>query len=183
MKFIQWILSLFEWPDVEENLPTSGVKRPTMSANGLKLLKHYEGLSLTAYRDVAGVLTIGYGDTENVTSGMRITEAEAEQRLQTRLTRDFVPGVITALTQAPTQHQLDAMTSLAYNIGVAAFQRSTLLKRFNEGDISAAADQFLVWHYAAKKSIKGLRKRRAAERMLFLGGDAASAINIGDNTA
>ena len=175
MKLIQWLLSLFQWPDIEP------VQRLGMSANGIALLKHYEGLELTAYRDVAGVLTIGYGGTENVEPGMTIT-AQGADRLRNPLERDFVPGVFTALTRAPNQHQFDAMCSLAYNVGVSAFARSTLVKRFNSGAMEAAADQFLVWHYAGKRSIKGLRKRRAAERMLFLGAEAKAANSVGDST-
>lgn len=178
MKLIEWLLSLFQWPDIEPE----PAKRLGMSANGLAVLKHYEGMELTAYRDIVGKLTIGYGDTENVEPGMTITAQEAEDRLRNRLERDFVPGVFTALTRAPNQHQFDAMCSLAYNVGVPAFQRSTLVKRFNAGAMEAAADQFLVWHYAGKKSIKGLRKRRAAERMLFLGAEAKAAISVGDST-
>lgn len=178
-KLIEWLLSLFT-PKSEEK--TDGIGVSLVSPEGIKLLKYYEGLSLTAYKDIVGKWTIGYGDTENVTPGMVITEQEAEDRLRRRLERDFIPGVISSLDRSPRQCELDALVSLAYNIGVAAFKRSTLLKRYNAGDIQGAADQFSVWHYAAKKSIKGLRKRRAAERMRFLGADADSAINVGDNT-
>lgn len=177
---IQRFLSLFT-PKPEEITGETG-GRPYVSDEGITLLKYYEGLSLSAYRDIVGKWTIGYCDTENVTPGMVITEHEAEDRLRRRLERDFIPGVISSLDRAPRQCELDAMVSLAYNIGVAAFKRSTLLKRYNVGDTQGAADQFLVWHYAAKKSIKGLRKRRAAERMLFLGADADSAIGAGDST-
>lgn len=182
MKFIQWLLSLFT-PKSEEKTEEIGVSRPFLSDQGMALLKHYEGLSLTAYKDIVGKWTIGYGDTENVTAGMVINHDEAEKRLRRRLERDFVPGVLVALAKSPRQCEFDAMVCLAYNVGVSAFQRSTLLKRYNAGETQAAADQFLVWHYAGKKSIKGLRKRRAAERMLFLGADAGSAIAAGDNTA
>lgn len=183
--FLAWLASLFQWPEIEPvgKDAHSSDKRPRMSADGITLLKHYEGCSLTAYKDIAGVWTIGYGDTGDVTPGLVITQADAEQRLRKRLLNEFEPGVLAALSRAPRQCEFDAMASLAYNIGVSAFKRSTLVKRYNAGDTAGAADQFLVWHYAGKQSIKGLRKRRAAERMVFLGGDVKTAINIGDNTA
>lgn len=81
-----------------------------------------------------------------------------------------------------TQYQFDAMACLAYNIGAAAFANSTLVRLFNAGDIQLAADQFLRWDKAGGKSVKGLRRRRAAERALYLGETADKAIAIGDKT-
>lgn len=153
-----------------------------MSETGLTVLKHYEGCELQAYQDSVGVWTIGYGDTENVLPGMVITRQEAEDRLERRLARDFEPGVRAAITVGMRQEQFDAMVCLAYNIGVGAFTGSTLVKLFNAGDIALAADQFPRWDKAAGKSLKGLRRRRAAERALFLGANAAYAIAAGDKT-
>lgn len=127
-----------------------------------------------------GVWTIGYGDTENVLPGLVITQQEAEDRLEHRLARDFEPGVQAAITAGMRQEQFDAMVCLAYNIGVGAFAGSTLVKLFNAGDIALAADQFLRWDKAGGKSLKGLRRRRTAERALFLGANAAYAIAAGD---
>ncbi|KRJ11905.1 lysozyme [Acinetobacter nosocomialis] len=58
--------------------------------------------------------------------------------------------------------------SLTYNIGSGAFKNSTLLKKLNKGDYQGAADQFLVWNKAGGKVMKGLVRRREAERALFL---------------
>lgn len=162
--------------------PASFTSPRSISESGLTVLKHYEGCELKAYRDAVGVLTIGYGDTENVTEGMVITHEEAEDRLERRLGRDFEPGVKAAITAGMRQEQFDAMVCLAYNIGVGAFAASTLVKLFNAGDIQLAADQFLRWDKAGGKSLKGLRRRRAAERALFLGANAAYAIAAGDKT-
>lgn len=129
-----------------------------------------------------GVWTIGYGDTDNVQPGMVITQAEAEQRLRNRLARDFEPSVRQALTQPAAQYQFDAMVCLAYNIGATAFANSTLVRLFNAGDIQLAADQFPRWDKAGGESVKGLRRRRAAERALYLGQSVDKAIAIGDKT-
>ncbi len=153
-----------------------------MSQSGLKILKHYEGCRLEAYQDIVGIWTIGYGDTENVHPGLVITQAEAEERLRNRLARDFEPSVLQCLTHIATQYQFDAMVCLAYNIGAVAFANSTLVRLFNAGDIQLAADQFPRWDKAGGKSVKGLRRRRAAERALYLGETADKAISIGDKT-
>jgi lysozyme len=164
------------------SLPASFSNPRCVSETGLTVLKHYEGCKLTAYRDSVGALTIGFGDTQDVTEGMTITLQEAEDRLERRLGRDFEPGVKAAIQVHMKQEQFDAMVCLAYNIGVGAFGKSTLVKQFNAGDVQGAADEFLRWDKAGGKSLKGLRKRRAAERALFLGANAAYAIAAGDKT-
>jgi lysozyme len=60
------------------------------------------------------------------------------------------------------------MLSLAYNIGPGAFSGSSVLKRFNQGDMQGAADAFLMWNKGGGKVLKGLTRRREAERELFL---------------
>ncbi len=175
MKLIEWILSLFKTPKVEQKQAGNGVMR--LSPDGIKLLKYYEGCELTAYFDPVGIPTIGYGDTQDVWPGMRITEADAEVRLRNRLSRDFEPGVMAALTRKPSQCEFDACVCLAYNVGVSAFTKSTLVRKFNAGDVQGAADQ----SNAGGKPLKGLRRRRAAERALFLGEPIDKALRIGNS--
>ncbi|WP_368641785.1 lysozyme [Castellaniella ginsengisoli] len=153
----------------------------TISPDGMALIKHYEGCRLMAYRDAVGIWTIGYGDTQNVQPGLTITQAEADQRLLSRLAAEFVPEVLAA-AGAPSQCQLDAMVSLAYNIGTGAFARSTLVRLFRGGDTAGAAAQFTRWDKAGGVSLRGLRRRRVAERALFDGKPLAVALQIGDST-
>lgn len=162
--------------------PVSSPSPSYISPAGVGLIEHYEGLRLTAYRDPVGILTIGYGDTGGVYPGQTITQTEADARLKGRLDREFVPGVITALTRAPRQCELDAMVCLAYNIGVGAFGASTLVRKYNAGDTAGAADEFLRWSKAGGQSLLGLRKRRASERVMFRGGTLLDAIRAGDVT-
>lgn len=165
-------------PAVEDAPGTSDMPARRVSAAGLKVIKHFEGLRLEAYKDPVGVLTIGYGDTGNVHPGQVITEVEAEARLKDRLAREFTPGVLSALTRDATQGELDAMVSLAYNVGVGAFRASTLVRKFNAGE--NAAGEFERWVYAGGKQLLGLKRRRAAERALFEGKSAAVAIRIAE---
>ena len=174
---MDWLESLFRKSHPLDVEPVDFV-----SSECLVLIKHYEGVSLTAYRDPVGILTIGYGDTgSHVRHGDSITMQEADDRLRRRLDGEFVPGVLAALTREPKQCELDAMVSLAYNTGTGAFAGSTLVKMYNAG-AAGVADQFLRWDKAKGKSLLGLRRRRAAERMVFLGQRAADAIAIAQDS-
>jgi lysozyme len=114
------------------------------SEDGQKRLRDSEGLRLDAYKDRAGVWTIGYGDTGHVKEGDRITAEEAERRFATRLV-DFEAIVVRAVTVPLRQGQFDALVSLAYNIGVGAFGSSRLVKAINANDIERAAQEFVQW--------------------------------------
>ncbi|MFP0401323.1 lysozyme [Acinetobacter nosocomialis] len=144
----------------------------TTSNAGLNLIKGFEGKRLNAYDDGVGVWTIGFG-TIKYPNGVRVkkgdtcTEQQAETYLKNDLTKFEV--AINKLVKVPlTQNQFDALVSLTYNIGSGAFNNSTLLKKLNKGDYQGAADQFLVWNKAGGKVMKGLVRRREAERALFL---------------
>lgn len=155
----------------------------TMSQEGLKVLRYFEGLRLTAYQDAVGVWTIGHGETgPHVREGLTWTVDQADLALRRRLDNEFVPGVLAAITRSMKQCELDAMVDLAYNVGVAAFQQSTLVKKFNAGDTAGAANEFLRWDKAGGVSLLGLRRRRAADRALFLGFSAEEAIEVGRQT-
>ncbi|GAB4533582.1 MAG: hypothetical protein Kow00133_21420 [Amphiplicatus sp.] len=151
----------------------------SVSPAGLALIKRFEGLRLEAYRDVAGRWTIGYGHTgPDVTEGMRITEAEAEALLREDVAR-FEEAVRAAVRPALAQHEFDALVSLAFNIGAAAFARSTAVRRLNRGDRAGAADAMLWWDKARVngklRRVEGLARRRAAEKALFLGANPVSS--------
>lgn len=145
---------------------TSGGSKTT-SQTGIDLIKGFEGCRLTAYRDSGGTLTIGYGHTLGVTSGMTISQAQAESYLKSDL-QTFESAVNSYVTVPLTQNMFDALVSLSYNIGSNAFKGSTLLSKLNQGDYTAAADQFGAWVKSGGTTLNGLVKRRAAEKQLFL---------------
>lgn len=179
-KILAWLASLRQ-PMPNETIETLTPEPITMSQEGLKVLKHFEGLRLKAYRDPVGVLTIGYGHTgPDVYEGLVWSQAQADKALRQRLEREFVPGVLAVVKRSMRQHELDAMVDLAYNIGVGAFQGSTLVRKFNAGDTQGAADEFLRWTRAGGKVLLGLKRRRAADRALFLGASARDAIDTGE---
>jgi lysozyme len=133
---------------------------------GLALIKRSEGLRLKAYRCPAGVATIGYGSTGNhVAMGMTITEAEAEALLRKDLER-FERGVV-AMAGEMTPGQFSALVSFAFNLGLGALQKSTLLKKHLAGDHAGAAAEFAKWNKAGGRVLPGLVTRRADEADLY----------------
>jgi lysozyme len=143
---------------------------------GLNLIKEFEGLRTTAYVDPVGILTIGYGHTDaagppTVTKGMKITALQAEGILMTDLVK-YEAAVLRAIKRAPNENQFAAMVSLCFNIGPGAFAGSSVARLFNDNLIQAAADSFRLWNKGTVKGnkveLKGLTRRREAERALFL---------------
>lgn len=139
------------------------------SEKGRAFIISQEGLELVAYRDVVGVWTIGVGDTKDVYPGLVITKAQAEERFARRLAEDFEPAVNAALGDAPTtQAQFDAFVSLAYNIGIGGFRKSTVLRRHRAGDFEGAAEAFLMWVKAGGRELPALRRRRLEESDIYM---------------
>ena len=134
---------------------------------GLNLIKVFEGLSLSAYRCPAGVLTIGYGHTGDVYEDQVIDMDEAELLLQQDLEK-FEDAVVDVVNVPINQNQFDALVSFTYNIGIGAFRKSTLLNLLNEEKYAEAAEQFLRWTKAGGVVLPGLVRRRIEERKLFL---------------
>lgn len=145
---------------------------------GIALITAFEGLKLKRYRDAVDKWTIGYGHLilpAEESKLISITTGEAKALLRKDLRRTEA-GVIKSLRKNVTQNQFDALVSLAFNIGVGNLQKSTLLRRVNQGDIPGAAQQFLVWNRAGKKVLPGLTRRREAERTLFLSAKVNSGL-------
>ncbi|HEI9833980.1 TPA: lysozyme [Serratia marcescens] len=140
------------------------------SNNGRNFIKGFEQLRLKAYPDPGTggkPWTIGWGHTKGVMQGDRITQEQAEAFFSEDLAV-FELTVNSAIKRTMTQSQFDSMVSLAFNIGGPDFAGSTLVKKFNAGDVQAAADEFPKWRNSAGKVMLGLVKRRAAEREIFL---------------
>ena len=135
--------------------------------NGINLIKSFEGLRLHAYKCPAGVWTIGYGHTKGVKKGDMITELKAETLLIIDLQSS--ENAINKLVKVPlTQNQFDSLVSFVFNVGNGNFSKSTLLKKLNNKDYTAASNEFEKWVFANKKKLLGLVKRREAEKELFL---------------
>lgn len=153
-----------------------------INKEGLELIKRWEGLRTTAYRDVGGVLTIGYGHTTaagppTVAVGMKITEAEAEAILKRDLAV-FEAAVERNVKVELTDNQFAALVSFTYNVGPGALARSTLLKRLNAGDYDAVPAELMKWNKVQGKPVKGLTNRRAAEAGLWAKGSYVTSKDV-----
>jgi lysozyme len=150
------------------------------------IIMAFEGFRAAPYLCAAGKPTIGYGTTR-YPDGRKVSLSDHPcSRIEARVYLEYAMRRVLedlqgsgAVTRAPGLHQAAALESLAYNIGVGAHDGikgdladSTLLARFNAGDIAGAADQFLSWDKAHVKGrltvLPGLTQRRGEERRLFL---------------
>lgn len=142
------------------------------SEKGIALIKEFEGCKLTAYQDSVGVWTIGYGwtqpvDGKSIRAGMTIKQETAERLLKTGLV-SYESDVSRLVKVGLTQGQFDALVAFTYNLGARSLSTSTLLRKLNAGDYAGAAEEFMSWNKAGGKALKGLTRRREAERALFL---------------
>lgn len=139
-----------------------------ISQKGIDLIKSFEGLELKAYKDSVGVVTIGYGSTgPHVAMGQTITESQAETLLKSDVGR-FEKGVEDLVTVPLNQNQFDALVSFSFNLGLGNLKSSTLLRKLNSLDYVGAANEIPRWDKAGGKVLKGLTRRRLAEKELFL---------------
>lgn len=140
------------------------------SKQGLDLTKAFESCRLTAYRDIKGVLTIGYGHTgPEVVEGLVWTQDQADSQLIMDL-QHAVTVVNNLVTIGLSQPAFDAVVDLVFNIGSGNFRNSTMLKLLNVGNLEAAAEQFDRWDEAGGKKVAGLLRRRKAETEEFTNG-------------
>ncbi len=144
-----------------------------ISKKGLRFLKKLEGCSLSSYRCQAGVLTIGYGHTENVIEGMKITEIQAEEILLKDL-ESFEEKLTDLLKVEVKQREFDALLCLSYNIGLSAFANSTVLKKINnKSPIKEIMLAWILWDKITvngkKKVCTGLKNRRFKELAFYNG--------------
>ena len=138
------------------------------SAEGLSLIKKFEGCELYAYQCSAGVWTIGYGHTKDVEPGMQITKEDAEEMLVEEL-HEYESYINDFVTAPLSQNQFDALVSWVYNLGPANLKSSTMLKVLNAGKYEDVPAQMKRWNKAGGKVLEGLIRRREAESLLFLG--------------
>jgi lysozyme len=143
---------------------------------GKKLIQRFEQCVLRPYRDVAGVATIGWGNTfypggKKVTMQDRpIYQAEADKYFDDVLL-GFEQGVASLVKVPLKPYQFDALVSLAYNIGLGAFGKSTLLKIVNVNpDDPRIPAEFARWNKSKGKVYPGLTKRRALEAVYYTTG-------------
>ena len=151
------------------------------------LIKAFEGCHNTPYLCPAKLWTIGYGHVLYPEQARlkaderpayplrpehnRVWDAdEIDALLQEDLQR-FEAGVLRLCpAAADNDSHFDAIVSFSFNVGLGNLQASTLRMKYNRGDFEGAADEFLKWRKSNGVVLRGLERRREAERALFLTG-------------
>jgi lysozyme len=153
-----------------------GLRKPIAAAIGVlalaaTIISPFEGTELQSYRDAVGKWTICKGHTETAAPGQTKTPEECEALLYSDMGKSLAE--IDRAVEVPLSDQTKAsLVSFVFNVGAGAFQRSTLLKKLNTGDIVGACNELPRWVYAGGKRLGGLVRRRAAERDMCLAGIA-----------
>jgi lysozyme len=159
----------------------------SVSEAGIQLIKSFEGCHNIPYKCPAALWTLGYGRVLYPDQARLKNEERTAYPLRTEHNRTFSGDEIDALLEADLQRfeagvlrlcpatadrqcHLDAIVSFAFNVGLGNLQSSTLRMKYNRGDYDGAADEFLKWNKAGGKVLRGLERRREAERALFLSG-------------
>jgi lysozyme len=159
----------------------------SVSEAGIQLIKSFEGCHNQPYKCPASLWTVGYGRVLYPDQARLKTGERANYPLRSEHNRVFANDEIDALLEADLQRfeagvlrlcpatsnsqcHMDAIVSFAFNVGLGNLQSSTLRMKYNRGDYDGAADEFLKWNKAGGKVLRGLERRREAERALFLSG-------------
>lgn len=131
-----------------------------------------EGYKNKVYLDSSGYPTLGVGhlltpaEKKKWPVGTKFTDEEVMNVFATDLGK-YEVALNDAITVDVTQHEFDAMISLAFNIGIAGFKKSEVLRLVNQGAFDAASDAFMRYNHSAGKVVKGLTTRRKAESRQF----------------
>ena len=132
----------------------------------IQAIKRFEACVLTAYQDDKGVWTIGYGHTQGVKKGDRITLFQAEQFLKQDLAR--FEAAAQKVKRLSTQGKFDAVVDFMYNCGTGNFDKSTLRKYIESGRKTADIQrEFLKWVNSGGRPLDGLFSRRIWEAARF----------------
>lgn len=146
-----------------------------MSPKGYNVTRSFEGRALRAYRDIVGVWTIGYGNTNSdasvlgftIGAGVRITEAQAEQLLQVAMKQRYEPTVRVVMSGAD-QPTFDATCDFVYNIGTGGLATRSWVKQWKK---NKDASGILAYNHAGGNVVGGLTRRRERELAMIKAGD------------
>lgn len=151
----------------------AGIIVAAVVALALPLVQLWEGRSLVAYRDIAGIPTICDGETRGVKMGDTATPAECDAMTEEAVA-EFEAAIRPCLPRSLPLEVRAAFVVTAYNIGPDAFCNSTMARRASAGDLRGACDALLMWNKARVDGrlqvVRGLTNRRTAERALCLRG-------------
>lgn len=130
------------------------------------LAKQFEGCRLSAYQDIAGVWTIGWGHTgKDVYAGLQWTQEQADDALAHDL--QAAAALVALYSPGLSDGVLAAMVDFVFNLGIGNYRSSTLCKCVNAQDWNGAKAQLLLWDHSNGQVVPGLLRRREAEAALL----------------
>lgn len=149
----------------EVNRLLNAPKKMSISDNGMKFIQQFEGCRLQAYKDIAGVWTIGWGTTSGVKEGMTITQSQADDMFRKDLEK--FDDAVNALGLSLSQSQHDSLVSFAYNCGIGSLKKLVMNRTKPQ-----IAEAMLLYNKArvngVLQPVSGLTRRRKAEHDMFL---------------
>ncbi|MNH49821.1 Lysozyme RrrD [compost metagenome] len=152
--------------ELGQSVSATTSQRLKVSREGLLLIKSFEGFRPRTVRRRDGVPVIGYGHVKSARPGATITEAEAELLLQYDLL-PIVEAINSRVSIPLNQHQVDALASFIFSVGVQRFEDSDVLERLNAGSTAQAAEALSGWPDRVQPPVDAPYRRRSAERALF----------------
>lgn len=145
-----------------------------ISRTGIEFIAQFEGFRSKPYLCPAKVPTIGYGTTIYPGTKQKVSlqdpsiTRELAMYILNEDVKHYAQAVDSMTVDSITQNQFDALTSFAYNLGIEALRKSTLLKKVNANpNDKTIAKEFARWINAGGKPLAGLVKRRHAESNLY----------------
>jgi lysozyme len=144
-----------------------------LNNDGYRLISKHEGFRSKPYLCPAKIPTIGYGNTY-YPDGTRVTLLDKEITEQQafdmfkEIADRFAKKVSRLVTSPINQNQFNALVSFSYNVGLANFMKSTLLKKVNANHNDASiTNEFMKWNKAGGKELRGLTLRRKDEALIY----------------
>jgi lysozyme len=135
-------------------------------------LEREEGEKFSAYRDSAGVLSVGVGHVVKPGEPTTVTQAEINADLATDLITAesrLLVAIGTPALDALSDCQYAALLSFVFNVG--ADPGWGIFTDIRHGDLSDVPSQMERFVYADGQIVPGLVNRRKADVALWLGTD------------
>lgn len=149
-------------------IPDRHKKKAAIVAICVACIAPAEGLRRYVYYDQVGIPTYCFGETKDAHVGDTFTTEQCKALLADRVEKDFIPGVENCIKRPMPDKRKAGFVSMAYNVGVETFCKSSVARKYNAGDTQGACDAMLLYVKAGGVTLPGLVKRRKQERELCL---------------
>lgn len=175
LKLIVILLVLFSCTAIPQTLSSIEELLNNRPSLCIDLLKKYEGFRDTAYPDpLTGgkPYTIGYGFTRingrEVKKGDYLSREDADKMVH-QIIEPYRDAIDETVKVALAWHQKEALTCFIYNVGTTNWSRSSALRLLNQGKYKEAIHAAGRYVNPGSHVEQVLKKRRNAEKAMFLG--------------